>query len=96
MCYEVVILEAEGTGTVVMGNLHMEGPSGLADKEYGPHLEVGSLVGHGLNHSGTKEVDTDGSERLAVGTDSFLRQTTHSLGTEKGSLGSAGGTVASG
>ena len=85
--YEVVILEAEGFRPVVMGELNVESPGGLADEENWPHLQVDSLVSHRLYHDGAQQVETDSSEGLGVGADPFLWQVAHPLRAEDGSLG---------
>ena len=80
----MIILEAEGFLSVVVGNLYLETPSGLADKKNRPHLHVGSLVGHSLNRGGAQQVKKDGGEGLGFQTDSLLGQAAHSLTAQLG------------
>ena len=84
----MIILEAEGFHSVVVGNLCVESPSGLADEENRPHLHVGSLVGHGFHQGGAQQIETDGGEGLCVWVDPFLGQVAHPLSAEDGSLAS--------
>ena len=91
----MVVLEAEGFHPVIMGNLNVESPGGLSDKENGPHLHVGSLVSHELHHGGAQKVETDGSEGFRVGVDPFLWQFAHPLSAENGSLGTTDQTISS-
>ena len=48
----VVVLEAEGGGTVVVGDLDVKGTGGLADEHDRPHLQVGPFIRHCLHHGG--------------------------------------------
>ena len=82
----MVVLEAEGFLSIIMGNLGMESPSGLADKENRPHLHVGSLVSHGFHQGGAQQVETDGSEGLGFRADPLIGQVAHPLSAEDGCL----------